>query len=71
MFLGLPAKRLKALLLSSILAKAPAHLCLLDLVMLTILGGIFSTPHSHLFCSQIFASGSCFQILVTWIPPLM
>ena len=33
--------------------------------------GAFSTPHSHLSWAQIFASGSCFQILLGCIPPLM
>ena len=35
---GLPVKILKALLPSSILATSPAHLNLLDLITLTILG---------------------------------
>ena len=33
--------------------------------------GAFSTPHSHPSWAQIFASGSCFQISLAWIPPLM
>ena len=78
---GLPVKILKALLPSSILATCRAHLNLLDLITLTILGngtnyevphcGAFSTPHSHPSWAQIFASGSCFQIPLAWIPPLM
>ena len=31
--------------------------------------GAFSTPHSHPSWAQKFASGSCFQIPFTWIPP--
>ena len=31
----------------------------------------FSTTHSHPTWAQIFASGSCFQIHLAWIPPLM
>ena len=30
-----------------------------------------SPPHSLPFWAQIFASGSCFQIPLAWIPPLM
>ena len=33
--------------------------------------GAFSIPHSHPSWAQIFASGSCFQIPLAWIPPLM
>ena len=33
--------------------------------------GAFSTPHSHPSWAQIFTSGSCFQISLAWIPPLM
>ena len=33
--------------------------------------GAFSTPHSHPSWAQIFASGSCFQIPLACIPPLM
>ena len=33
--------------------------------------GAFSTPHSHTSRAQIFVSGSCFQIPLAWIPPLM
>ena len=29
--------------------------------------GAFSTPHSHPYWAQIFASGSCFQIPLAWI----
>ena len=32
--------------------------------------GAFSTPNSHPSWAQIFASGSCFQIPLAWIPPL-
>ena len=32
--------------------------------------GAFSIPHSHPSWAQIFASRSCFQIPLTWIPPL-
>jgi hypothetical protein len=63
---------LKAILPSSILATRPAHLNLLDLITLTILGnginylvphcGVFSTRHSHPYWAQIFAPGSCLQI---------
>ena len=63
---GLPDKILKALLHSYILATCPAHLNLLDLITLTILGngtnhevphfGAFSTPHSYSSWAQIFAS---------------
>ena len=76
---GLPVNILKALLLSSILATCPAHLNLLDLITLIILGttyevphcGAFSTPHSHPSWAQVFASGSYFQIPLAWIPPLV
>ena len=30
--------------------------------------GAFSTPHFHPSWAQIFASGSCFQIPLAWIP---
>ena len=33
--------------------------------------GAFPTPHSHPSWAQIFASGSCFQIPLAWIPPLI
>ena len=33
--------------------------------------GTFSTPHFHPSWVQIFASGSCFQIPLACIPPLM
>ena len=49
-FYGLPVKILKALLPSSILATCPAHLNLLDLITLTILGG----RGSNLFLRNIF-----------------
>ena len=70
-------KRFIILLPSSILAACHAYLNLLDLITLTIIGerhilcGAFSTPHSHPSWAQIFASGSCFQISLAWIPPLM
>jgi len=67
---GLPVKILKAP--SSILATCPAHLNLLDLITLTILGEstnyefphceAFSPLHSHPSWAQLFASRSCFQI---------
>ena len=75
---GLPVKMLKAHLPSSILATCPAHMNLLDLITLTILGestnyevphcGAFSTTHSHSSWAQIFSSGSCFQIPLACIP---
>ena len=78
---GLPVEILKAFLPSSIQATCPAHLNLLDLITLTILGerykfevphcGAFSTPHSHPSWAQTFASGSCFQIPLACIPPLL
>jgi hypothetical protein len=78
---GLSVKILKALLSSSILATWHAHLNLLHLLTLTILGeryklyvphcGAFSTPHFHLSWAQIFASGSCFQITLACVLPLM
>ena len=78
---GLPVKLLKALLASSITATWPTHLNSLYLITLTILGeryklwsspcGAFSTPHFHPSWAQIFASGSCFQIPLACIPPLM
>jgi hypothetical protein len=65
---GLLVKILKVLLRSSILARWPAHLNLLDLITLTILGGrthyevpncgALSTPHFHPSWAQIFASGT-------------
>ena len=79
--LGVPVRILKALLPSSILAKCPAHLNLLDLISLTILDEhtnyevphyeTSSTPHPHLFWAQIFTSGSFLQISLTSIPPFM
>ena len=33
--------------------------------------GAFSTHHSHPSWAQIFVSGTCFQIPLAWIPPLM
>ena len=76
-----PVKILKALLPSSILATCPTHLNLLDLISLTIFAErtnyevphceVFSTPHSHPSWAQMFASGSCFQIPLACIPPLM
>ena len=73
---GVSVNIYKALLPSSILATWPTHLNLLDLSTLTILGevphcGAFSTPHPHPSWTQIFASGSCFQIPLACIPPLM
>ena len=76
----LPVKILKALLPSSIWTKCPAHLNLLDVITLTILGeryklwssSLWSLLHSP-FSSwvQIFASESCFQIPLACIRPLM
>ena len=75
---GLPVNILKALLPPSILATCPAHLNLLNLITLTILGngtnyevphcGAFSTPYSHPSWAQIFTSGSCFQIPLAGFP---
>ena len=69
---GVPAKILKALLPSSILATWPPHLNPLDLITLTILSeryqlyissmwSLFHSPYLHPSWAQIFASGSCFQ----------
>ena len=71
---GLPVKILKALLPSHILATCPAHLNLLDLITLTLLGERYKLWSSSLWSllhSQILASGSCLQIPLAWIPPLM
>ena len=79
---GLPVKILKALLPFSILATCPAHLNLLDLFTLTILGERYKPPelpHYGIFSSlrfdppwaQIFASVLCFQIPLTCAPPLI
>ena len=46
---GLPVKILKALLPSSILAKCPTHLSLLDLITLTILGERYKLRSSSLW----------------------
>ena len=63
------------------MATCPAHLNLLDLITLILLGerynyevphcGTFSTPHSHPSWAQIFALGSCFKIPLVFISPLM
>ena len=67
---GVPVKILKELL--------PAHLSLLDLIYYV--NGTnyevphfeaFCTPHCHPFWAQIIASGSCFQIPLACILPLM
>ena len=77
----LPVKILKVFLPSSILATCPAHINLLYLFTLIILGGryklasssLWSLIHSHSHPSlvQILASGSCFQIPIFCISPLM
>ena len=63
------------------MATCPAHLKHLDLITLTILGAgtyyevphyeTFSTQHWYPSWAQIFASGSCFQIRLACIRPLM
>ena len=72
---GLPAKILKALLPSFIMATWPVHLNLPDVITLTLLGewyyeiphyGVFSTLHSHPPWAQIFASRSYFQTPTVW-----
>ena len=79
---GLPVKIVKELLPSSILATWPAHLNVLDLITLTILGvngitnyevhfGTSSTPHSHFPWVQMFVSGACFRIPLACNPPLI
>ena len=81
---GLPVKIFEALLSSSILPTCPAHFNLLDLFTLTTLDEryelmnhevlhceAFSTPHFHPFWAQILALGSCFQIPLACIPPLI
>ena len=47
--LGLPVKILKALLAFSILATCPAHLNLLDLIILTMLGDCHYTRIYHIY----------------------
>ena len=61
-----------------IVATCPAHLNLLDLMALSVLGEsdvplreFLSTPYSHPSSDQIFASGSCFQMPLACFPPLM
>ena len=72
---GVPVKILKTLLLFFILATWPAHRP--DYVRWTVTNyevphcEAFSTPHSHASWDQIFASGSCFQIPLPCVPPLM
>ena len=77
----LPLEILKVLLPSFILVTCPFHLNVLDLIILTILGERYRLWTSSLWSllrspflspwAQIFASGSCFQIPLAWIPPLM
>ena len=77
----LPVKCFKTPLSSSILVTCHTHLNILDLITMTILVyGVqfevthcksFFIPHSHPFWAEIFASGSCFQIPVSFISTLM
>ena len=78
---GFPVKIFKAHLLSSILATWSSHPKLLDLTTLTVWGERYNlwssslwslfTPHTHPSWAKILTSGSCFQITLACVPPLM
>ena len=78
---GLSVNILKAFLPSLILATWSAHFNLLDLISLAMKVAstiyevphceAFPTPHYHPSWAEICASGSCFQIPLVCIPPLM